>query len=211
MHCLWFPIFALALSASSSAELTAPKLELHNLTQVKTERVAIGSVADISPQYENGKPITVVHILEFRIDVFPTEPRLLQVRLCGYLSERLAPAVHTNITLIYDLASQSRLTGCLRLLSAEPWQETSKWQTVTFTPNTIKRGVELEKSIQAILNGASAHSVYSAAGVKDQFKKSFRRCQVISQSLLLSAACCEPSVPLSCVIRRRRQRFASTQ
>ena len=127
MRCLWFPIFALALLANSSAELTAPKPTLHNLTQVKTERVAIGSVADISPQYENGKPITVVHILEFRTDVFPTEPRLLQVRLCGYLSERLEPAVHTNITLIYDLASQSRLTGCLRLLSAEPLQDRSKW------------------------------------------------------------------------------------
>ncbi len=140
-----FPIFALALSASSSAELTAPKLDLHNHTQVKTERVTIGSVADISSNYENGKPITVVRILEFRTDVFPREPMLLQVPLCGYLSERLAPAVHTNITLIYDLASQSRLTGCLRLLSAEPWQEPSRWQTVTFAPSTIKRSVELEK------------------------------------------------------------------
>ncbi len=157
MRCLWFPIFALALSASSAADLTAPKPEPHNLTQVKTERVAIGSVADISSKYENGKPITVVHILEFRTDVFAKEPTLLQVRLCGDQSERLEPAVHTNITLIYDLASQSRPTGCLRLLSAEPWQDSSKWQTVTFTPNTIKRSVELEKSIQAIINGASAH------------------------------------------------------
>jgi hypothetical protein len=157
MRLLWFPILALALSSGAFAELTASKVPLRNLTQINTERVAIGSVADISSKYENGKAITVVRLLEFKTDVFVKEPNLLQVRLCGDQSKRLESVVHTNITLIYDLASQSKLTGCLRLLSAEPWQDSSKWQTVTFNTNTVKRSLKLEKSIQAIINGAPAN------------------------------------------------------
>jgi hypothetical protein len=152
MRSLRFPILALALSLSSSAELAASKPELHNFTQVKTERVVIGSVADISARYENGTPITVIHILEFSTDVFLKEPNLSQVRLCGDQSGRLGPAVHTNITLVYNLASHKRLTGCLSLISSEPWQHSITPQTLTFNPNKMKRSRQLDKSIQNIIN-----------------------------------------------------------
>jgi hypothetical protein len=59
--------------------------------------------------------------------VAPREPALLQVRLCGDQIGKLEHAVHTNITVIYELASQSRLTGCLNLISSEPWQDSSTW------------------------------------------------------------------------------------
>jgi hypothetical protein len=156
MRSLWCPILALALSVSSSAELDAAKLQLHNFTEVKTERVVIGSVADISARYENGTPITVIHILEFSTDVFLKEPTLLQLRLCGDQSGRLEPAVHTNITLVYNLASHNRLTGCLGLISSEPWQHSSIGQTLTFNPNKVKRSRQLDKSIQSIINGTFA-------------------------------------------------------
>ena len=154
MRSIWFLILALALSLSSLAELAPTKPELLNFTQVKTERVVIGSVADISVRYENDETITVIHILEFRTDLFTKEPALLQVRLCGDQSGKLEPAVHTNIALAYNLASQSRLTGCLSLISSESWADSSKWQTVTFNSNKAKRSIQLEKSIQAIINGA---------------------------------------------------------
>ncbi|MBZ5667165.1 MAG: hypothetical protein LAO30_21500 [Acidobacteriia bacterium] len=124
------------------------------MTQVNTERVVIGSLADISARYENGKPLTVIHILEFKTDAFPNEPNLLQVRLCGDQSGALGPAVHTNIILAYDLASQSRLTGCLSLISSEPWQDSSKWRTITFNPSTTRRSTQRAKPIQDIINGS---------------------------------------------------------
>jgi hypothetical protein len=117
---------------SSSRNATGP--ELRNYTQVEAKRVVIGSVADVSVRYENGKPITLIHILEFSTDLFPLlEPNLLQVRLCGAHSA-LEAAVHTNIALVYNLESHSRLTGCLSLISNQPWQDSSRWQTVTLTP-----------------------------------------------------------------------------
>ena len=136
---------------SSSPNATGP--ELRNHTQAETKRAVIGSVADISVRYENGKPITLIHILEFSTDRFPLEPNLLQVRLCGTHSA-LEAAVHTNITLAYNPVSHSRLTGCLGLISNEPWRDSSRWQTVTFTPTTVKRSVRRDKSIQDIINGA---------------------------------------------------------
>ena len=111
---------------SCPAEPAAPLRESHNFTQVKTERVVIGSVADISSRSENNRPITIVHMLEFRTDVALKEPTLLQVRLCGDQRGRLEPAVHTDIVLVYDLASHSKLTGCLHLIKSEPWQDNSK-------------------------------------------------------------------------------------
>ena len=107
--------------ARNSVNPNATGSELHNYTQIKTKRVVIGSVGDISARYENGKPITVIHILEFSTDLFPLEPNPLQVRLCGDQSA-LEAAVHTNITLVYNPVSQSRLTGCLNLISSEPWR-----------------------------------------------------------------------------------------
>ena len=153
MRSFWHLILTSALSVSCSAELATFKSELHTLTQVNTKRVVIGSVADISARYENGRPITVIHILEFSTDVFPKEPNLSQVRLCGDQNGRLQPTVHTNITLVYNSESQSRLTGCLSLISCEPWQDSSKWQTVTFNSNNVERSKQRDKCIQGIIDG----------------------------------------------------------
>jgi hypothetical protein len=51
--------------------------------QLKTERVVIGSVADISARYENGKPITVILILEFSTDLFTKDPELFSCACSG--------------------------------------------------------------------------------------------------------------------------------
>jgi hypothetical protein len=157
MRSFSFPILALALSVSCPAELAVFTPELHNFTQVKTKRVVIGSVADISIKYENSKPTTVIQILEFSTDVFPNEPSLLQVRLCGDQGGKLEPAVHTNIILVYNLASQSRLTSCLTLISSDSWEDSSKWQTVTFTAKQVKWSVQFDKYLQDIINGASVN------------------------------------------------------
>ena len=110
--------------------------ELRNCMQV-AKRAVVGSVADISTRYENGKPITLIRILEFSTDLFPLEPNLVQVRLCGDQGA-LNAAVHTNITLVYNPASHSRLTGCLSLISSDPFADGSQWQTVTSTSHTVK-------------------------------------------------------------------------
>jgi len=157
MRSLWLPILTLAFSVSSTGELSSSKPELVTLKHITTERAVIGSVADISSRYENGQPITVVHILEFKTDVFPKDPSLLEVRLCGDQSGGIEPAVHSNILLVYDLASHTRLTGCLSLITTEPWQDSSKWQTVTFSPSKVKRSIHLDKSIQGIINSAFAN------------------------------------------------------
>ena len=120
-----------------------------------TDRVVIGFLADVSARYENGKPITVIHMLEFSTDLFLQEPTLLELRLCGDQRSTLEAVLHTNITLVYRLASQSRLTGCHDSLSSEPWQDGSKWETVTFTPKTIKRSPHLDKFFQNIMYGTS--------------------------------------------------------
>ena len=153
MRSLWFPILVLALGPNSNAGLTAPKPELRTFSHLETNRAVIGSVADASIEYDNGRPITVIHILQFSTDVFPQEPILLQVRLCGNHGHRLEPAVHTNITLVYNSVSHSRLTGCLRLISSKPWEDGSKWHTVTFTPRQMKRSRFLDNSIQGIIDG----------------------------------------------------------
>ena len=118
----------------SSPNVGAP--ELRNRMRAKAKAV-VGSVADISTRYENGKPITIIHILEFSTDLFPLEPTLVQVRLCGDQGA-LDAAVHTNITLVYNAASHSRLTGCLSLISSDPFADGSQWQTVTSTSHTVK-------------------------------------------------------------------------
>ena len=118
----------------SSPNVGAP--ELRNRMRAKAKAV-VGSVADISTRYENGKPITIIHILEFSTDLFPLEPTLVQVRLCGDQGA-LDAAVHTNITLVYNPASHSRLTGCLSLISSDPFADGSQWQTVTSTSHTVK-------------------------------------------------------------------------
>ena len=118
----------------SSPNVRVP--ELRNRMRAKAKAV-VGSVADISTRYENGKPITLIHMLEFSTDLFPLEPTLVQVRLCGDQGA-LDAAVHTNITLVYNPASHSRLTGCLSMISSDPFADGSQWQTVTSTSHTVK-------------------------------------------------------------------------
>jgi hypothetical protein len=137
MRAIWFPILALTSSIISYAGTDISTQVLLKPLQTKAERIVIGSLADISVRYESNKLITVVYVLDFSKDVFVQEPILLQVRLCGDQLAGLGPAVHTNITLIYDTASQSRLTGCLKLISSESWHDNSEWQTITFTPDNI--------------------------------------------------------------------------
>ena len=123
--------------AGSYGSPNARASELRNCLQVKPNRVVVGSVADTSTRYENGKPITLIHMLEFSTDLFPLEPTLVQVRLCGDQGA-LDAAVHTNITLVYNPASHSRLTGCLSMISSDPFADGSQWQTVTSTSHTVK-------------------------------------------------------------------------
>jgi hypothetical protein len=85
------------------------------------KRTVIGSLADGSVRYENGRPVTLIHILEFRTDVFPGEPKLSELRLCGDNSSILDSAVHTNVVVVYGLASASKLTGCLGLIRVDRW------------------------------------------------------------------------------------------
>jgi len=121
-----------AQSASSIGDVAASsKVEVRRVTPVKRKRIIIGSVADVSVSQIHGSLITVIHILDFSTDVLPKEPNLLEVRLCGDQSGGIGPMVHTDVTLVYDPSSQSRLTGCSGLISSEPWQDNSKWQTIT--------------------------------------------------------------------------------
>lgn len=152
MRSVWVLILAIALSIASVAEFAPYKRAFHDHKPVKTERVVVGSLADISARYENGKPVTVIHILDFSKDVYPNEPTLLQIRLCGDQADTLGQVVHTNISLVYDLASHSALTGCLTLLGAEPWQDGSRWQTVTFNPPTNVRWSRRAKSSLGIID-----------------------------------------------------------
>lgn len=155
MRSLLVSIVALALSVNSSADLAVSTRGMPDVTQMKRERVVIGSLADVSTRYDNAMTITVIHILEFSTDVFPGEPTLLQVRLCGDQHRSLELAVHTNITLIYELPSHSRLTACHNLTDSGPWHDGSKWQTVTFTPIHPRRNAQYEKVIRRIIHGDS--------------------------------------------------------
>jgi len=129
MQIFWSLVLTLALSAISTADPLTSTPELKAFTQIQTERVVIGSVADVFTRYDHGEPTTVIHILEFSTDLPLQKPRLLEVRLCGDQSGKLQSAVHTNITLVYNRASQTRLTGCLRLISSNPWRDSSNWET----------------------------------------------------------------------------------
>lgn len=156
---LWYAILALTLSVSSSAEPTHSQRDLTSTAHRTSQRLVIGSVADVAFRYENGQPITVIHILEFKSDPFPQEPKYLQVRLCGNQYDRFKPVVHTDISLVYNPISQTKMTGCLPFISSESWHDNSKWQTITFTLGlTIKhpkRSAHLDKYIKGTINGAT--------------------------------------------------------
>ncbi len=151
-----YAILALTLSLCSFADLTLSKPDSTSLPHRTTQRVVIGSVADVTAKYENGQPITVIHILEFKTDPFPQEPEYLQVRLCGNQYEKLKPLVHTNISLVYNPISQTRMTGCLPLISTGSWHDDSRWQPVTFTLGLTmthsKRSVHLDKYLKRTIN-----------------------------------------------------------
>jgi len=134
----WPPVLVLVLSVSVTIQPPEHRPAARSLAEGAATQLLIGSLADVSVAYAAGKPTTVVHILDFKRDAFPQEPYFSQVRLCGDHSRELAVAVHTNIALVYGLASPSRSTDCLSLISVRPWQDDSKWQTVTFEFNSAK-------------------------------------------------------------------------
>lgn len=157
MRNLWLHIFWIAVALDSFAKPISPQHDICHFTQLKAERTVIGALSDVSAKYDHGRSITVIHILEFETDVFPQEPVLWEVRLCGDQSNILEPSVHTNIAIVYALASTSRLTGCLGLISVDPWQDSSKWQAIHWNPNNVKRSIHLDSFIQSIINGTVAH------------------------------------------------------
>src|SRR5438046_9883890 len=85
-----------------------------HFTSISTNRTVVGSLGDVSIRYDNDRQITIIHMLDFGSDMFPGGSDLLQVRLCGNQQAALEPFIHTNLLLTFNLASPSRLTGCLR-------------------------------------------------------------------------------------------------
>ena len=89
---------------------------------------------DVSTEYHHDQPISIVDIslrVRDRLDGLK-EPVLLQIRLCGNQSSALYPLVHSNLAVVYNTSSRSRSTGCLPLVSAAPWQNSTPWRTIGF-------------------------------------------------------------------------------
>jgi hypothetical protein len=151
MRLVFIVTLVFALWSGAYADPAGPPRADHILGRIIADRTVIGSVADISQRYEGDAPVTFLHILEFATDVFPQEPHLLQVRLCGDLAATLEPYVHTNITLVYKLASPSRVTGCLSLTHIESWQDNDPEQNL-FSRSLPKRNTQLERNIHGIIH-----------------------------------------------------------
>jgi len=116
------------LYAHSSSRPLSATLDIG--THRSTNRLLVGAVADISVSYVRGIPVTSMNVLEFTPIWTSEETPTPQVRLCGALHRSLAPFLHKNVRLTYASESPSRSTGCLRLISIEPWHDNSKWQTI---------------------------------------------------------------------------------
>lgn len=147
MRPLWLGILVFALSANSFSKPTAPT-HVDRVIPVPTFRLVVGALADISANHARGTPVTFLHILEFTSNWTPQEPSLLEVRLCGDYSRDLAGSVHTNISVVYRLASASRSTGCLSLVSVQPWRDYSPWQTIVMDTPRMKPNPKLQETIR---------------------------------------------------------------
>jgi len=142
MHRFWLALLIMAVSAALSATAAPPKAGLRAVSQAGSVRLVIGSLADVAATHEQSQAMTIIHILDFRIDAFPGEPDLLQIRLCGDWSNALAALVHTNIAFVYNQASPSKSTDCLPFISLEPWQDDTLWQTITPGFKRVERSMK---------------------------------------------------------------------
>jgi hypothetical protein len=130
------------------------RAELPTFSRLTTRRTVIGSMADMATHYAHGRPITIIDILEFKTDSPLQQPHFVDVRFCGDGHAVFEPFVHTDVTLVYDLASRTRLTGCLQLISIDPWQDGTTRQAVILNPRKLKRSLQLDESLQGIIHRA---------------------------------------------------------
>ena len=136
----------IAISALLHATAAPSRSNPQTLARVASAQHIIGSLADVKAARDHGQPITVIHILNFRTDAFPGEPDLLQVRLCGDWSNAFSGVVHTDISLVFDPASPSKSTSCQPFISLDPWQDDSRWQTITPNFMGAKRSIRRANS-----------------------------------------------------------------
>jgi hypothetical protein len=119
--------------------------------KIGSNRTVIGSIASVDAHFESGRPVTTIRVLEFSKDYGLGEPTLTDVRLCGDQSGSLYGI--SNVSFVYSLISPSALTGCLPLVSAEPWQDSSRWNSITWDKSKVHGSRDLEKIIRGIGNG----------------------------------------------------------
>jgi len=150
MRPLWLAILVFASSAGSFSKPTAP-MHVDRSIHVRTSRRVVGALADVSVDQAHGRPVTSLHILEFTSKWTAQEPALLEVRLCGDYSHDLAASVHTDISIVYRLTSPSRSTGCLSLVSVQPWRDDSPWQTIVTDSLHIKSSPRVQESIRNLV------------------------------------------------------------
>jgi hypothetical protein len=147
MRPLWLAILVFASSATSFSKPTAPT-PVDRAIHVPATRLVVGSLADVSVDQADGGPVTFLHVLEFTSNWTAQAPALLGVRLCGDYSRDLAASVHTNISIVYRLASSSRSTGCLSLVRVQPWHDDSPWQTIVIDSLRVKPSPKLQETIR---------------------------------------------------------------
>ncbi len=120
-----------------------------------TTRTVIGSLADISVVTAHGKRVSSVDILVFSSNWTPNAPVPQAVRLCGDYDRELMPLVHTNVSMVYKLASASLSTGCLSLVRIEPWRDQSPWQSIVIDSWPMKSGRVEKRAVHDLLPPAS--------------------------------------------------------
>ncbi len=119
----WLCTLALVLSLNPASDPRTPVPNWQKVETAERTRTVIGSLADMSLRPEPARSITVIHILEFATDDPLREPHLLELRLCGNHSRLFAPAVHTNVSLVFDPTLHHRGWDCLNLKKSEPWND----------------------------------------------------------------------------------------
>lgn len=120
--------------------------------KIDSSKTVIGSIASVDAHFENGKPVTTIRVLEFGKDSGFGEPALTDVRLCGDQSGSLYGV--SNVFLAYNNVSPSALTGCLPLAEAKPWQDNSRWQSITWDKSKVHGSKDLENIIRGVGNGS---------------------------------------------------------
>jgi len=147
MRPLWLAVLVFASSVNSFSKPAASRRGGRAI-DVPATRLVVGALAEVSVDHAHGKAVTFLRILEFTSDWTPQEPTFLQVRLCGDYSRDLGASVHTNISVVYRLASSNRSVGCLSLVSVQPWHDGSHWQTIVIDSLRMKPSPKLQKAIR---------------------------------------------------------------